>query len=241
MEPPPPRGRRRTAAATAASPTSSGCPRRRRPGPACWSSTAPARARRTTPTSPASPRAAAGRRSPTTSAATASPRVRCRRPRSATPARWRGCSAGVEGVDASRVCARGSSLGGFVAIHAAATSDAIAGAIAICPAAEEPAARGDPRAGGWRWRLDETALVPWLEEHDLRDAVGLMGGKPLILLHAAGDDRSRALSEELYERAPSRASWSWSPAGTTARFSTTPSCRPWRCAGWSARCRAAER
>ena len=43
----------------------------------------------------------------------------------------------VEGVDPRRVCARGSSMGGFVAIHAAAAEEAIAGAIAICPAPEE--------------------------------------------------------------------------------------------------------
>ena len=40
----------------------------------------------------------------------------------------------VEGVDASRVCVRGSSMGGFMAIQAAATTEKIAGAIAICPA-----------------------------------------------------------------------------------------------------------
>ena len=40
-------------------------------------------------------------------------------------------------VDASKICVRGSSMGGFWAIHSAATSKAIAGAIAICPAGEE--------------------------------------------------------------------------------------------------------
>jgi fermentation-respiration switch protein FrsA (DUF1100 family) len=46
------------------------------------------------------------------------------------------------------------------------------------------------------------ALVPWLEEHDLRDAVGLLGGKPLVLLHARGDEQVPAdFSEELYQRA----------------------------------------
>ena len=33
---------------------------------------------------------------------------------------------GLDGVDPARVCVRGSSLGGYVAIHAAATSSAIA-------------------------------------------------------------------------------------------------------------------
>jgi fermentation-respiration switch protein FrsA (DUF1100 family) len=109
--------------------------------------------------------------------------------------------AGTEGVDPSRLCTRGSSMGGFVAIHAAATSDAVAGAIAICPAAESLLLEGI-HGGRYEMRLDETALVPWLQEHDLRDAVGLMGGKPLILLHARGDDEvPAAYSEELYERA----------------------------------------
>jgi len=47
-----------------------------------------------------------------------------------------------EGVDPARVCVRGSSMGGFVAIHAAAVSDAIAGAIAICPPSERMLAEG---------------------------------------------------------------------------------------------------
>src|SRR5687768_14125957 len=42
--------------------------------------------------------------------------------------------AAVEGVEGGRICARGSSMGGFMAIHAAATSEAVAGVIAICPA-----------------------------------------------------------------------------------------------------------
>jgi fermentation-respiration switch protein FrsA (DUF1100 family) len=51
-------------------------------------------------------------------------------------------------------------------------------------------------------RADTGALVPWLEEHDLRDAVGLMGSKPLVLMHARGDDRVPAdWSERLYEAA----------------------------------------
>jgi len=107
----------------------------------------------------------------------------------------------TDGVDAERVCARGSSLGGFMAIHAAATSEAIAGAIAICPAGERMLLDGI-RSGRYEMRLDASALVPWLEEHDLREAVHLMGAKPLILMHARGDDDVPVrFSEELYERA----------------------------------------
>src|SRR5687768_3314472 len=96
-----------------------------------------------------------------------------------------------DSVDPDRICVRGSSMGGFWAIHAAATSDAIAGAIAICPAGEEHLLRGlrdddlDFRAGPEA----RASLAAWLEEHDLRDAARLMGSKPLILLHAQGDER----------------------------------------------------
>ena len=50
--------------------------------------------------------------------------------------------AGQDGVDGARVCVRGSSMGGFMAILAAASSDSIAGAIAICPASSDGLTRG---------------------------------------------------------------------------------------------------
>lgn len=109
--------------------------------------------------------------------------------------------AGIEGADPARICVRGSSLGGFVAIHAAAVDRAIAGVIAVCPADERLLLRGI-RSGSLEMRADEDALVPWLEEHDLREAVGLVGRKPLVILHADGDERVPAeLSTELYEHA----------------------------------------
>jgi len=44
--------------------------------------------------------------------------------------------------------------------------------------------------------------VPWLEEHDVRQLVELIGPKPLLLVHARGDEVvPHELSEELYERA----------------------------------------
>ncbi len=113
--------------------------------------------------------------------------------------------AGVEGVDAARVCVRGSSMGGFMAIQAAATSEAVAGAIAICPAGADHLIRG-LRSGSLEMRLDpgaEGSLEAWLAEHDLREAVELMGPKPLLLIHARGDDQIPFdASEELYARSP---------------------------------------
>ncbi len=113
--------------------------------------------------------------------------------------------ADIEGVDDSRVCVRGSSMGGFMAIQAAATSEAVAGAIAICPAGADHLIRG-LRSGSLEMRLDpgaEGSLEAWLAEHDLREAVELMGPKPLLLIHARGDDQIPFdASEELYARSP---------------------------------------
>jgi len=108
-------------------------------------------------------------------------------------------------VDASRICVRGSSMGGFWAIHAAATSKSIAGAITVCPAGEEHLRRM-LAAKKLPFRASEAsrdALAAWLGEHDLREAAELMGSKPLIILHAAGDERIPSdFSEELAARKP---------------------------------------
>jgi uncharacterized protein len=109
-----------------------------------------------------------------------------------------------EGVDASRICVRGSSMGGYMAIQAAATSDAFAGVIAICPAGEEQLRRGLQR-GELEFRAgpeSREALDAWLAEHDLAEAVELVGGKPLLLIHAEGDEEiPHEQSRLLYERA----------------------------------------
>lgn len=109
--------------------------------------------------------------------------------------------AATSGVDAGRVGARGSSLGGFLAIHAAAIAPEIAGVIAICPAGEEHLARG-LRSGRLEMPVaDPVAMEAWLLAHDLRDAVERLDRRPLILLHAEGDDQIPVeWSRELYER-----------------------------------------
>ena len=109
--------------------------------------------------------------------------------------------ADVDGVDGGCVCARGSSLGGWLAIEAAAVDPAIAGVIAICPASEDGLRRGI-RAGSFEMRADVRALDAWLGEHDLRDAAAQVTPKPLVLLHARGDEQvPSGWSEELYARA----------------------------------------
>lgn len=120
----------------------------------------------------------------------------------ADPARMARMLAGIDGVDPAAVVARGSSMGGFMAIHAAAVSEEIRGVIAICPAGEEHLSRGLRRNELEMRVSDPQALEAWLGEHDLRDAVELMGDKPLLLVHARGDESiPYAWSEELYERA----------------------------------------
>ena len=115
-------------------------------------------------------------------------------------------------VDERRVAVRGSSMGGLLAIHMAAASDAIAAVVAICTASEQmiltsvrPVAEGKPPPPGSYLdsiRIDATALVAWLEEYEVGDAVERLGGKPLLLIHAKGDEQvPYQHSEELHARA----------------------------------------
>src|SRR5829696_3276241 len=105
-------------------------------------------------------------------------------------------------VDASRVALRGSSLGGFLSICAAAEQPEIAGVIAICPASEDHLARG-VRQGRFEMRIGNPIdLEAWLAAQDVGGAVERLNGRPLILMHAEGDTQVPSEhSEELYERA----------------------------------------
>jgi uncharacterized protein len=110
--------------------------------------------------------------------------------------------ASQEEVDATRVAVRGSSLGGFLAIHAAATSQEIAAVVAICPAGEDHLASG-LRRGSLEMRVgDPAALEAWLLAQDIGEAVRRIAPRPLLLMHAEGDTQIPSdHSEELYERA----------------------------------------
>lgn len=112
--------------------------------------------------------------------------------------------ADLDGVDPGKVCARGSSMGGLMAIEAAASSESIAGAVAICPAGGDHLLRG-LRAGRMAMRIapgGPKSLEAWLTEEDLLQAVQLMGSKPLLLIHARGDDQIPSeWSQELYASA----------------------------------------
>jgi fermentation-respiration switch protein FrsA (DUF1100 family) len=106
------------------------------------------------------------------------------------------------GVDSARIVVRGSSLGGFLALLAAAATPEIAGVIAICPANEDHLARG-VRSGRFEMRIgDPIDMEAWLLTQDVGEAVERIAGRPLILMHAEGDTQIRSdHSEELYERA----------------------------------------
>jgi len=116
--------------------------------------------------------------------------------------------ASEDSVDvATRVAVRGSSLGGFLAITAAASAPEVAGVIAVCPAAEGHLAEG-VRRGRFEMRIgDPLDLEAWLLSQDLGGSVERIAGRPLILMHAEGDTQIPSdHSTTLYERAgePSR-------------------------------------
>jgi alpha-beta hydrolase superfamily lysophospholipase len=93
---------------------------------------------------------------------------------------------------------RGSSMGGYLALVAAAQLDAAA-VVAICPAAADHLARG-LREGRFAFRADVPALDAFLVEHPL-DAVVSDLRAQVLLLHAEGDEQvpiahSRALAAD---------------------------------------------
>jgi alpha-beta hydrolase superfamily lysophospholipase len=133
-------------------------------------------------------------------------------------ARGHGRSEGVFGPDAigdvlamveltrrhaPRVALRGSSMGGFQAIHAAARDHSIAAVVAICPAPERSLLRSLRSGEPLRFACDVVATERWLESLDLMEAVGDLGpDTALLLLHAEGDEQiPYTVSEELYEAA----------------------------------------
>jgi alpha-beta hydrolase superfamily lysophospholipase len=101
------------------------------------------------------------------------------------------------------VALRGSSMGGFQALHAAALSETpVAAVVAICPAPEDMLLRG-LRAERLEFRFDRETLEPWLETLDIRAAVASLAGRTaLLFMHARGDESvPYTVSEELFEAA----------------------------------------
>jgi pimeloyl-ACP methyl ester carboxylesterase len=101
------------------------------------------------------------------------------------------------------VALRGSSMGGFVAIHAAAGWGRAAAVVAICPAPEDLLLRGLRSGRLVEFEVDRDATLPWLEALDLYEAVGRLGpGAALLLMHAEGDEQiPYTVSQELHAAA----------------------------------------
>jgi pimeloyl-ACP methyl ester carboxylesterase len=90
---------------------------------------------------------------------------------------------------------RGSSMGGWLVLAAAASVGAAA-VVAICPASGEGLLRG-LRAGRFDFAADADGVEEVIEAHDSTAAASALGDR-LLLLHAEGDEvvaveRSRAL------------------------------------------------
>jgi alpha-beta hydrolase superfamily lysophospholipase len=102
---------------------------------------------------------------------------------------------------APRVALRGSSMGGFQALHAAAIADPpLAAVVAICPATEELLLRGVRAERFTEFRMNRDAIEPWLETLDIHRAVASLAGRTAVMLmHAQGDEQvPYTVSEELH-------------------------------------------
>jgi alpha-beta hydrolase superfamily lysophospholipase len=104
---------------------------------------------------------------------------------------------------APRVALRGSSMGGFQAIHTAADDPSFCAVVAICPAPERSLLSMLRSREPLRFDCDAPATERWLESLDLFEAVGRLGrDTALLLLHARGDEQvPHAASEELFAAA----------------------------------------
>lgn len=104
---------------------------------------------------------------------------------------------------APHVALRGSSLGGALAIHAAATDGDVDAVVAVCPAPEDFLLRGVRSGRLDGFEADRDALEPWLETLDLLASTAALGPRcALLLLHARGDEQvPYTVSEELIEAA----------------------------------------
>ena len=104
---------------------------------------------------------------------------------------------------AAMVALRGSSMGGFQAIHAAAQDAAPCAVVAICPAPEDVLLRGLRSGELLRFECDVPAMESWLVGIDLFEAAGRLGPQTaLLLMHARGDEQIPwTVSEQLHAAA----------------------------------------
>ena len=109
---------------------------------------------------------------------------------------------------APQVALRGSSMGGWQAIHAAARAregggSAICAVVAICPAPDSGLLRFLRSSRRPEFECDTAACEPWLESLDVFEAAGRLGPETaLLLMHARGDEQvPYAVSEQVHESA----------------------------------------
>ncbi len=103
---------------------------------------------------------------------------------------------------ASAVALRGSSMGGFLAIHAAARDPRVVAVAAVCPAPEDLLLRS-LRAGALDFAVDRDPVEMWLETLSLEDAAASLAPRTaLLLMHAEGDEQvPPSTSQALYAAA----------------------------------------
>jgi len=101
------------------------------------------------------------------------------------------------------VALRGSSMGGFQAIHAAARDPSLCAVVGICPAPEASLLRMLGSDERLRFECDLAATDRWLRSSDLFEAVGRLGSDTaLLLMHARGDEQIPwTASEQLHAAA----------------------------------------
>ncbi len=105
---------------------------------------------------------------------------------------------------APHVALRGSSMGGWQAIHAAAASGgAITAVVAICPATDAGLRRALRSERLPEFRCDTDACEMWLETLDVEEAAGRLAPETsLLLMHARGDEQvPYTVSEQIHAAA----------------------------------------
>ena len=118
-------------------------------------------------------------------------------------------------VDPARIAVRGSSMGGYFALHAAARWPELAAVVAICPATETLLSEvlrdlQDPttplgqarQANADMPRVMICDLGCWLDRADVAGAAAQVSPRPLLLIHCSGDEVIPARSSaDLYATA----------------------------------------
>ena len=104
---------------------------------------------------------------------------------------------------APKVALRGSSMGGWQAIHAAAANGELSAVIAICPATDSGLRRFLRSGQRPEFRCDTDACEAWLESLDVCEAAGRLGPETaLLLMHARGDEQvPYTVSQRIHEAA----------------------------------------